>query len=54
MRYQIRFMVGAALAVASGKENKDYISYHLSEKPNREIVSYKAAPEGLFLVDVNY
>ena len=54
MRYQIRFMVGAALAVASSKEDKNYITYHLSKKDNREIVSYKAAPEGLFLVDVNY
>ena len=54
MRYQIRNMVGAALAVASKKENKDYISYHLSKKEVREIVPYKAPAEGLFLVDVNY
>ena len=54
MRYQIRFMIGAALAVASQKENIDFIQYHLSEKNTREIVSYKAPAEGLYLVDVNY
>ena len=54
MRYQIRNMVGAALAVAAKKEKEDYISYHLSDKKEREIVPYKAPPEGLFLVDVNY
>ncbi len=54
MRYQIRNMVGAALAIASGKEKEDYIIYHLSKKDNREIVPYKAPAEGLYLVDVNY
>ena len=54
MRYMIRDMVGTAIAVATGKENIEYISYHLSEKEKREIVSYKAPAEGLFLVDVNY
>ena len=36
------------------KEKEDYISYHLSNKEKREIVSYKAPAEGLYLVDVNY
>jgi len=54
MRYMIRDMVGTSLAVASGKEKKDYISYHLSEKGKREIVPYKAPAEGLYLIDVNY
>ena len=54
MRYMIRDMVGAALAVALKKEKEDYISYHLSSKEKREIVSYKAPAEGLYLVDVNY
>ena len=54
MRYQIRFMVGVALAVAAHKENENYIDYHLSEKETREIVSYKAEPQGLYLVDVEY
>ena len=54
MRYMIRNMVGTAIAVASKKEEFSFISYHLSDKEKREIVSYKANPEGLFLVDVNY
>ena len=54
MRYQIRNMVGTALAVASQKENIDFITHHLSEKNTRDIVSYKAPAEGLYLVDVNY
>ena len=54
MRYQIRNMIGTALAIAAKKEKEDYISYHLSNKEKREIVPYKAPPEGLFLVDVNY
>ena len=54
MRYQIRFMVGTAIAIASHKEEIDYLDYHLSEKGNREIVSYKAEPQGLYLVDVQY
>lgn len=54
MRYQIRNMVGVSLAVASGKEDIEYISYHLSNKEIREIVPYKAPSEGLYLVDVNY
>lgn len=54
MRYQIRNMVGSALAIASGKEKEDFIIYHLSKKDKREIVPYKAPAEGLYLVDVNY
>ena len=54
MRYQIRNMVGCAIAVASGKENREFIGYHLSNKKEREIVSYKAPANGLYLQDVNY
>lgn len=54
MRYMIRDMVGAALAVAARKEKEDFISHHLSDKKEREIISYKAPAEGLYLVDVNY
>lgn len=54
MRYMIRDMVGAALAVSAHKEKEDFISYHLSDKKEREIISYKAPAEGLYLVDVNY
>ena len=54
MRYQIRNMVGAALNVANKKENLDFIDYHLKEDKNREIISYKAPANGLYLVDVLY
>lgn len=54
MRYMIRNIVGTALAVAAKKEDISFIEYHLSKKDKREIVSYKAPAEGLYLVDVNY
>ena len=54
MRYQIRNMVGASLNVASKKESLDFIDYHLKEDKNREIISYKAPANGLYLVDVLY
>ena len=54
MRYQIRNMVGAALNIANKKEGLDFIDYHLKEDKNREIISYKAPANGLYLVDVVY
>ena len=54
MRYQIRNMVGAAIAVANKKENISFIKYHLGDKKNREIIAYKAPAVGLYLVDVIY
>lgn len=54
MRYMIRNIVGTALAIAAKKEDISFIEYHLSKKDKREIVSYKAPAEGLYLVDVNY
>ena len=54
MRYQIRNMIGAALNVANKKESLDFIDYHLKEDKNREIISYKAPANGLYLVDVLY
>lgn len=54
MRYQIRNMMGVALAIASKNENLDFISYHLKEDKQREIVQYKAPPQGLYLVKVYY
>ncbi len=53
MRYMIRYIVGTALAVASGKEDIKYIKEHL-DSSKREITSYKAGSEGLFLIDVIY
>ena len=54
MRYQIRNMVGAALAVANKKEDITFIKYHLNDKKSREIIAYKAPAVGLYLVDVKY
>ena len=54
MRYQIRNMIGAALNVANKKESLDFIDYHLKEDKPREIISYKAPANGLYLVDVLY
>ena len=54
MRYQIRNMVGAALAVASKNEDLSFISNHLKEDKIREICQYKAPPQGLYLVKVEY
>ena len=55
MRYQIRNMIGTAIAVASGKESDGFINNHLNKDGhNREIVAYKAPACGLYLVDVIY
>lgn len=54
MRYQIRNMVGAALAVASKNEDLYFIPNHLKEEKIREICQYKAPPQGLYLVKVEY
>lgn len=54
MRYMIRFMIGASLAIAWGKEDVNFVDYHLSKKENREVISYKAPPQGLYLVEVLY
>ena len=54
MRYQIRNMVGTAVAVANKKEDISFIKSHLNDKKNREIIAYKAPAVGLYLVDVIY
>ena len=55
MRYQIRDMIGTAIAVAAGKESLDFIDKHLLDnKVKREIISYKSPACGLYLVDVIY
>ena len=54
MRYQIRYMVGTAVAVATKKEKMSFIDDRLKESKIRSIVSYKAQPQGLCLVKVNY
>ena len=54
MRYQIRNMVGTAIAVANKKEDISFIKYHLEGNKKREIIAYKAPAMGLYLVDVIY
>ena len=54
MRYQIRNMIGAAIAVANKKEDISFIENHLKENKSREIISYKAPACGLYLMDVLY
>lgn len=54
MRYQIRFMVGAAIAVAEGREEVSFIEEHLNPSKQREIIAFKAPSEGLVLEEVKY
>lgn len=54
MRYQIRFMVGTALAVASNDIDISYIKNRLITSQNREISHYKAPSQGLYLDEVFY
>jgi tRNA pseudouridine38-40 synthase len=54
MKYMIRFMVGTAIAIGENREPITFISQHLNEKKQREIVRYKAPSEGLILEDVKY
>ena len=53
MRYMIRFLVGTAINVANGKESLEYILNKL-DCMERNIVSYKAPPQGLYLKEVIY
>ena len=54
MRYMIRYIVGTSLAVSWGKEPLSYIDKLLDNDSDRTIVSYKAPPQGLYLVEVLY
>lgn len=54
MRYMIRFLVGTSLAIGWGKENLSYIDSLLDSSEERHIVSYKAPPQGLYLMEVIY
>ena len=54
MRYQIRFMVGTAVAIAMHKEDLSYIDERLDKDGKRLITSHKGHPQGLYLMKVNY
>lgn len=53
MRYMIRFIIGASLAVSSSKEDLSFISNHLDQE-KRDIISYKVDASGLYLKEVYY
>ena len=54
MRYMIRYLIGASLAIAWKKEDISYISNLLDNDSKRTITSYKAPPQGLYLMEVLY
>ena len=53
LRYQVRMMVGALLAVSLRKQNISYITLLLEDKCDNKC-SYKAEPQGLYLKKVIY
>ncbi len=53
MRYEIRFIVGTLLEIGKGKIDESFIKERLDCK-ERNIVSYKASPSGLYLKKVCY
>ena len=55
MRYMIRYIIGTALAYSRNKITKDEIITLLNPvSSQRNIVSYKASPNGLYLKEVQY
>ena len=53
LKTMVRIMIGSALAVYFGNEEKDYIRKRL-EKPNVDDKKILAASEGLYLYKVSY
>ena len=54
MRYQVRFMIGGAISVGLKRLTLEELSSRLHPDGKRKIVPYKASPEGLYLVEVDY
>lgn len=54
MRYMIRFIVGTCITISQNKENISFIKERLDSDKSRNIVSYKAPSEGLYLLEVIY
>ena len=54
MRYMIRYIIGTCIAVSQNKEDISFVKERLDTDSPRNIVSYKAPSEGLYLVDVIY
>lgn len=53
MKYMIRFIVGMLIQVGLGKVSLQEIEDTLNQK-ERNVISYKAEPQGLYLLRVNY
>lgn len=53
MRYMVRMLVGAFIAIGLEKEDTDYFTRNLYTE-TRQITSYKAPAQGLFLEEVYY
>lgn len=53
MKYMVRMIVGALIEVGLGKLSVDDINDYLNSS-SRNIIPYKAPPQGLFLLDVSY
>lgn len=53
MTYMIRFIVGTLIAIGNGKEDESFITRHL-DSAIRDIISYKADAQGLYLYRVLY
>ena len=53
MRYMVRMIVGTLIEVGLGKLSTKKVKEYL-DSPSRNPVPYKAAPEGLYLLKVNY
>lgn len=53
MRYMVRMIVGTLIMVGLKKEDYLFVRNKLKESP-RNVVIYKAPPQGLYLVDVKY
>jgi tRNA pseudouridine38-40 synthase len=53
MTYMVRFVVGALIAVGQHRESVDYVKEHL-DMQTRNVISYKAEAQGLYLYRVNY
>lgn len=54
MRYMIRMIVGALVAIGQGKESIDFIKNNIDNHLSRKVISYKAPSQGLFLKKVFY
>lgn len=53
MTYMVRFIVGTLIAIGNGREQPSFITQHLNNQ-TRDVISYKAEPQGLYLYKVTY